>query len=100
MALEDPRPGRQAGRPARARGGSGQIASARHGSLQGARMSRLWRYVARYRLRLLAGIVCLIGATSLAMTVPWLVKTVVDRMAAGEGVRAISPTIGAIVCIA
>ena len=62
-------------------------------------MSRLWRYVARYRLRLLAGIVCLIGATSLAMTVPWLVKTVVDRMAAGEGVRAIGPTIGAIVPI-
>lgn len=66
----------------------------------GSRMSRLWRYVARYRLRLVAGIVCLIGATSLAMAVPWLVKTVVDRIAAGAGVGAVAPALGAIVCIA
>jgi ATP-binding cassette subfamily B multidrug efflux pump len=63
-------------------------------------MSRLWRYVARYRLRLAAGIACLIGATSLTMTVPWLVKTVVDGIAAGAGVRALAPTLGAMVCIA
>jgi ATP-binding cassette subfamily B protein len=63
-------------------------------------MSRLWRYVARYRLRLATGIACLVVATSLAMTVPWLVKTVVDGIAAGAGTRAVAPTLAAIVGIA
>jgi len=63
-------------------------------------MSRLWRYVVRYRLRLVAGIACLVGATSLTMTVPWLVKTVVDRIAAGATVGAVAPTLAAIVGIA
>jgi ATP-binding cassette subfamily B protein len=47
-------------------------------------MSRLWRYLARYRLRYLGGILCLLGATGLAMTVPWLSKRAVDAIGAGE----------------
>ena len=66
------------------RRGSREIASAGRPSLEG-RMSRLWRYVACYRARLLWGIVCLIAATSLVMTVPWLVKTVVDAHRRGAG---------------
>jgi ATP-binding cassette subfamily B protein len=46
-------------------------------------MSRLWRYVARYRLRYVAGISCLVAATSLVMAVPWLYKHGVDAIASG-----------------
>ncbi len=63
-------------------------------------MSRLWRSIARYRLRLCWGVLCLVAATSLTMTVPWLVKTVVDGIAAGQGVAAMAPTLGLIVAIA
>lgn len=63
-------------------------------------MSRLWGYVARYRLRLAGGIACLIGATSLTMSVPWLFKTVVDGIEAGQGPWGVAPTLGLIVAIA
>lgn len=63
-------------------------------------MSRLWGYVARYRLRLASGIACLIGATSLTMTVPWLFKTVVDGIEAGQGVAGVGPTLALIVVVA
>jgi ATP-binding cassette subfamily B protein len=63
-------------------------------------MSRLWRYLVRYRLRLLAGVACLVAATSLTMAVPWLVKTIVDGIAAGQGRGAVGPTVGLIVLIA
>jgi ATP-binding cassette subfamily B protein len=46
-------------------------------------MSRLWGYLARFRLRYLAGIVCLAAATSLTMTVPWLFRDAVDTIATG-----------------
>jgi ATP-binding cassette subfamily B protein len=46
-------------------------------------MSRLWGYIARYRLRYLAGISCLVAATSLVMAVPWLYKRGVDAIASG-----------------
>jgi ATP-binding cassette subfamily B multidrug efflux pump len=63
-------------------------------------MSRLWHYAARYRARLLWGIVCLVAATSLAMSIPWLVKRVVDGLAAGRGVAVLAPTLGLIVAVA
>ncbi len=63
-------------------------------------MSRLWRYLVRYRLRLLAGVACLIAATSLTMAVPWLVKTIVDGIAAGRGRADVAPTVALIVGIA
>ena len=63
-------------------------------------MGRLWGYLARYRLRLIAGIVCLIGATSLTMMVPWLFKSVVDAIAAGRPPSAVLPTLLLIVAIA
>jgi ATP-binding cassette subfamily B multidrug efflux pump len=63
-------------------------------------MSRLWRYLAQYRARLVWGIVCLVVATSLAMTIPWLVKRVVDGLVAGRGVAALAPTLGLIVGVA
>ncbi len=63
-------------------------------------MARLWGYLARYRLRLVGGIVCLVGATSLTMTVPWLLKSVVDGIAAGRTPAALAPTLALIVGIA
>jgi ATP-binding cassette subfamily B multidrug efflux pump len=63
-------------------------------------MARLWGYLARYRLRLVVGIVCLIGATSLTMMVPWLLKSVVDGIAAGRPPGALGPTLVLIVAIA
>src|SRR2546428_7312332 len=43
-------------------------------------MSRLWRYLARYRLRYVGGIACLLGATSLQMAVPWLWGQAIDSI--------------------
>jgi ATP-binding cassette, subfamily B, multidrug efflux pump len=63
-------------------------------------MSRLWRYLAYYRARLAGGVVCLVVATSLVMMVPWLVKRVVDAIAAGQGLAAVTPTLVAIALIA
>jgi ATP-binding cassette subfamily B protein len=46
-------------------------------------MGRLWGYLARYRVRYLAGIVCLVVATTLTMTVPWLFRDAVNTIGAG-----------------
>jgi len=62
-------------------------------------MSRLWRYLARYRVRYVGGITCLVAATSLTMAVPWLFKRVVDAIAAGEGATAVLPTIALVIGI-
>ncbi|HXJ37544.1 MAG TPA: ABC transporter ATP-binding protein [Candidatus Eisenbacteria bacterium] len=63
-------------------------------------MSRLWVYVARYRLRLAAGVVCLVGATSLAMAVPWLWRRAVNDIGAGAGSGALVRTVALIAGIA
>ena len=63
-------------------------------------MARLWRYVARYRVRYLGGIACLVGGTSLTMTVPWLFKRAVDAMAQGEGTATVLRIVGLVVAIA
>jgi ATP-binding cassette subfamily B protein len=63
-------------------------------------MSRLWVYVSRYRLRLGAGVACLIVATSLAMCVPWLWRRAVNDIAAGAGAAALLRTVALLVGIA
>jgi len=63
-------------------------------------MHRLWRYVARYRARLAGGIACLVTATTLVMTIPWLFKRVVDAIETGEGVWAIGRLLALVVVIA
>jgi ATP-binding cassette subfamily B protein len=63
-------------------------------------MSRLWTYVARYRLRLAAGVVCLVAATSLAMLVPWLWRRAVDGVAAGTGMTPLLHVVATIAAIA
>jgi ATP-binding cassette subfamily B protein len=63
-------------------------------------MSRLWRYVQRYRLRYAGGVTCLVAATSLVMTVPWLYKRAVDAIASGAGMAVLLRYLGAIVVIA
>jgi ATP-binding cassette, subfamily B, multidrug efflux pump len=63
-------------------------------------MSRLWGYVGRYRGRLAGGIACLLAATSLAMSTPWLLKIVVDDVQRGEPMRAVGGTVALIVCVA
>src|SRR5579885_1746805 len=62
-------------------------------------MSRLWGYLARYRARYFGGIVCLIGATSLTMVVPWLYRRAVDQITAGAGMAALLRTLGLIAAI-
>jgi ATP-binding cassette, subfamily B, multidrug efflux pump len=63
-------------------------------------MRRLRGYVARYRLRLAAGVVCLVAATSLAMCVPWLWRRAVNDIAAGAGAGALGHTVALLVAIA
>jgi ATP-binding cassette subfamily B protein len=63
-------------------------------------MSRLWAYLARYRLRLGGGVVCLVIATSLAMAVPWLWRRAVNDIAAGAGAATLGRTVGLLVAIA
>jgi ATP-binding cassette subfamily B protein len=53
-------------------------------------MSRLWRYLLRYRVRYLGGIVCLLAATTLTMCVPWLFKRAVDAITTGAGMGAVT----------
>jgi ATP-binding cassette subfamily B multidrug efflux pump len=55
-------------------------------------MSRLWRYVGRYRLRYVGGIACLLAATSLAMAIPWLWKRTLDAIQGGQGGRVLHYT--------
>jgi ATP-binding cassette subfamily B multidrug efflux pump len=62
-------------------------------------MSRLWRYLARYRARYLGGIACLVAATSLTMSVPWLFKQAVDAIAAGKGTAPLVRIVGLVVGI-
>ncbi len=63
-------------------------------------MSRLWRYVGRYRVRYLGGIACLIGATSLAMMVPPLIRRSVDAIGADADPRQLLGYLGLITTIA
>ncbi len=63
-------------------------------------MSRLWVYVGRYRLRLGAGVACLVAATTLAMCVPWLWRRAVNDMAAGAGAAALGRTVAMLIGIA
>jgi ATP-binding cassette, subfamily B, multidrug efflux pump len=63
-------------------------------------MSRLWGYLARYRVRYLGGILCLLGATSLTMMVPWLFKETVDAITAGAPWTAAARTLGLVALIA
>src|SRR2546425_9869562 len=63
-------------------------------------MARLWRYVMRYRLRYLGGVACLLGATSLQMAVPWLLKQCIDAVAGDAAPRALFGYLGLIVVIA
>src|SRR5437667_9003216 len=63
-------------------------------------MARLWRYVMRYRLRYLGGVACLLGATSLQMAVPWLLKQCIDAVARDAAPRALLGSLGLFVGIA
>src|SRR5881296_1255384 len=63
-------------------------------------MARLWRYVMRYRVRYLGGVACLLGATSLQMAVPWLLKQCIDAVARDAAPRARLGYLGLIVVIA
>jgi len=63
-------------------------------------MPRLFRYLRRYRVRLAWGVGCLVAATSLVMTVPWLNKRAVDSIAAGAGFGATARIIALIITIA
>lgn len=56
-------------------------------------MSRLWGYIVRYRVRLLAGIGCLLAARSLTVAVPWLAGTVVDAIDQGKPFRVVMWTL-------
>ena len=63
-------------------------------------MSRLWGYVARYRLPIGAGVVCLVAAPTLAMAVPWLWRRAVNDLAAGADGAALGRTVSLLIAIA
>jgi ATP-binding cassette subfamily B protein len=63
-------------------------------------MTRLLHYLGRYRLRLGCGVACLLAATSLVMTVPWLNKQAVDAIGAGRPPWDVGRIVLLIVCIA
>jgi ATP-binding cassette, subfamily B, multidrug efflux pump len=63
-------------------------------------MGRLWRYLRRYRLRYVVGIACLVGATSLAMAVPWLLGRSVHAIETDAPARVLLGYLGLIVAIA
>ncbi len=63
-------------------------------------MTRLWSYMIRYRGRYALGIGCLIATGSLAMLVPYLLKTAVDSIASGEAVSSVAWLALAIIVIA
>jgi len=63
-------------------------------------MSRLWGYLARYRLRYAGGIACLLAATTLTMTVPWLFRDAVDTIATGGGQTHLLRILGLVAAIA
>jgi ATP-binding cassette subfamily B protein len=63
-------------------------------------MTRLVRYLGHYRVRLACGVACLLAATSLVMTVPWLQKCAIDAIAAGEGFWAVARLAAVIICVA
>jgi ATP-binding cassette subfamily B protein len=63
-------------------------------------MSRLSRYLVRYRLRLLAGVACLVSSSSLPRPLSSLLKPILFRIAAGQGRGTVGPTVGLIVLIA
>ena len=57
-------------------------------------MRRLWSYLARYRMRYLAGCLCLIATASLAMAIPVLLKRAVDSIQASGDVASGARTAG------
>jgi ATP-binding cassette subfamily B protein len=63
-------------------------------------MGRLWRYVARYRLRLAVGVMCLVLATTLAMSVPWLWRRAVNDITSGADPAALWRTVALLIVIA
>src|SRR5437899_608043 len=62
-------------------------------------MACLWRYIGRYRLRYVGGVACLVGATSLAMMVPWLLDRSVHAIETGAGARVLLRYLALIVAI-
>src|SRR2546422_7697576 len=63
-------------------------------------MPRLWGSLARYRLRYCGGILCLLAATTLVMSVPWLYGQAVDAIAPGAGGRELGRYLALIAAIA
>ncbi len=47
-------------------------------------MHRLWKYLARYRLRYALGIICLVATAQLGMRVPFLLKHAIDAISPGN----------------
>src|SRR2546426_499624 len=75
-------PGRAVRRPhARARRGLRGAQAARPGEAGLTSPARLvWRYVARYRARYTAGVVCLGAATLASLAIPWTLKRAIDAL--------------------
>jgi ATP-binding cassette, subfamily B, multidrug efflux pump len=61
---------------------------------------RFLRYLRPYRARYLAGLACLVLATSFSLAIPWTVKEAVDALTAGAGRRALVAYAGLILVLA
>ncbi|PYM41822.1 MAG: ABC transporter ATP-binding protein [Candidatus Rokuibacteriota bacterium] len=75
-------PGRTPRRPhARARRGRRRAGTARRGEARLTSPARaVWGYVARYRFRYGAGVVCLGAATLASLAIPWTLKRAIDAL--------------------
>jgi ATP-binding cassette subfamily B protein len=63
-------------------------------------MARLWRYLVRYRVRYVGGILCLLAATSLDMSIPWLLGRSVHAIETDAAARVLLGYLALIVGIA
>ena len=61
---------------------------------------RLLAYMLRHRVRYLAGVACLVGATAFSLGIPWTVKRAVDAISAGANGGALGRYAGVIALLA
>jgi ATP-binding cassette subfamily B multidrug efflux pump len=63
-------------------------------------LRRLFPYLARYRLRYLGGVVCLLLATAFSLSIPWTVKSAVDALERDGAAARIGPYVLLILVLA
>ncbi|MBN1552102.1 hypothetical protein JW979_11555, partial [bacterium] len=60
----------------------------------------IWRYLGKYKRRMAIGLICLFAASSLSMTIPWIVKLAIDDLTHNTQTNRVTMFIGLIGIIA